>query len=131
MQINGLLPDDTGMFQCFARNLAGEIQTNTYLAVTSTYPPHMLLPLAPPFLPLHFRIVHLLPYLTRPHLSLYKYTDLSAAFMKRERGRRINLGRRAREKETGVSMGVGARERDKEGERGLSEAEGRETQRIP
>lgn len=35
LQINGLLPDDTGMFQCFARNLAGEIQTNTYLAVTS------------------------------------------------------------------------------------------------
>lgn len=36
LQINGLLPDDTGMFQCFARNLAGEIQTNSYLAVTST-----------------------------------------------------------------------------------------------
>lgn len=35
LQINGLLPDDTGMFQCFARNMAGEIQTNTYLAVTS------------------------------------------------------------------------------------------------
>ncbi|KAI2666017.1 Protein sidekick-2 [Labeo rohita] len=35
LQINGLLPDDTGMFQCFARNLAGEIQTNTYLAVTN------------------------------------------------------------------------------------------------
>lgn len=35
LRINGLLPDDTGMFQCFARNLAGEIQTNTYLAVTS------------------------------------------------------------------------------------------------
>ena len=39
LQINGLLPDDTGMFQCFARNLAGEIQTNTYLAVTSTSSP--------------------------------------------------------------------------------------------
>lgn len=26
------------MFQCFARNLAGEIQTNTYLAVTSMSP---------------------------------------------------------------------------------------------
>ncbi|XP_043956286.1 protein sidekick-2 isoform X1 [Gambusia affinis] len=38
LQINGLLPDDTGMFQCFARNLAGEIQTNTYLAVTSIAP---------------------------------------------------------------------------------------------
>ncbi|KAK5913988.1 hypothetical protein CgunFtcFv8_008461 [Champsocephalus gunnari] len=38
LQINGLLPDDTGMFQCFARNHAGEIQTNTYLAVTSIAP---------------------------------------------------------------------------------------------
>ncbi|KAJ0001330.1 hypothetical protein NQD34_006350 [Periophthalmus magnuspinnatus] len=38
LQINGLLPDDTGMFQCFARNRAGEIQTNTYLAVTSIAP---------------------------------------------------------------------------------------------
>lgn len=38
LQINGLLPDDTGMFQCFARNHAGEIQTNTYLAVTSRSP---------------------------------------------------------------------------------------------
>uniref|UniRef100_A0A673JRG7 Protein sidekick-2-like n=1 Tax=Sinocyclocheilus rhinocerous TaxID=307959 RepID=A0A673JRG7_9TELE len=38
LQINGLLPDDTGMFQCFARNFAGEIQTNTYLAVTSIAP---------------------------------------------------------------------------------------------
>lgn len=35
LQVNGLLPDDTGMFQCFARNVAGEVQTNTYLAVTS------------------------------------------------------------------------------------------------
>ncbi|XP_036408661.1 protein sidekick-2-like [Megalops cyprinoides] len=38
LQINGLLPDDTGMFQCFARNLAGEVQTSTYLAVTSIAP---------------------------------------------------------------------------------------------
>uniref|UniRef100_A0A8C9TQV2 Sidekick cell adhesion molecule 2 n=1 Tax=Scleropages formosus TaxID=113540 RepID=A0A8C9TQV2_SCLFO len=38
LQINGLLPDDTGMFQCFARNPAGEVQTNTYLAVTSIAP---------------------------------------------------------------------------------------------
>ncbi|XP_051904168.1 protein sidekick-2-like [Hippocampus zosterae] len=38
LRINGLLPDDTGMFQCFARNPAGEIQTNTYLAVTSIAP---------------------------------------------------------------------------------------------
>jgi len=37
LQINGLLPDDTGMFQCFARNQAGEVQTNTYLAVTSEF----------------------------------------------------------------------------------------------
>lgn len=60
LQINGLLPDDTGMFQCFARNLAGEIQTNSYLAVTSTsvrpsvHPPawdisKKLLLLHPPF----------------------------------------------------------------------------------
>ncbi|XP_060883769.1 protein sidekick-2 isoform X6 [Labrus mixtus] len=38
LQVNGLLPDDTGMFQCFARNSAGEVQTNTYLAVTSIAP---------------------------------------------------------------------------------------------
>lgn len=38
LQVNGLLPDDTGMFQCFARNVAGEVQTNTYLAVTSESP---------------------------------------------------------------------------------------------
>ncbi|XP_035469228.1 protein sidekick-2 isoform X4 [Scophthalmus maximus] len=38
LQVNGLLPDDTGMFQCFARNMAGEVQTNTYLAVTSIAP---------------------------------------------------------------------------------------------
>lgn len=35
LQIIGLVPDDTGMFQCFARNSAGEVQTSTYLAVTS------------------------------------------------------------------------------------------------
>ncbi|KAJ8384733.1 hypothetical protein AAFF_G00199390 [Aldrovandia affinis] len=38
LQINGLLPDDTGMFQCFARNLAGEVQTSIYIAVTSFAP---------------------------------------------------------------------------------------------
>ncbi|KAM8836507.1 protein sidekick-2 isoform 4-T4 [Spinachia spinachia] len=38
LQVNGLLPGDTGMFQCFARNVAGEVQTNTYLAVTSIAP---------------------------------------------------------------------------------------------
>lgn len=44
LQVNGLLPDDTGMFQCFARNVAGEVQTNTYLAVTSECPSPVLLP---------------------------------------------------------------------------------------
>ncbi|KAG9337888.1 hypothetical protein JZ751_027540 [Albula glossodonta] len=38
LHINGLLPDDTGMFQCFARNLAGEVQTSIYIAVTSIAP---------------------------------------------------------------------------------------------
>ncbi|XP_014391689.1 PREDICTED: protein sidekick-2 [Myotis brandtii] len=38
LQISGLVPDDTGMFQCFARNSAGEVQTSTYLAVTSIAP---------------------------------------------------------------------------------------------
>nr|XP_028569798.1 protein sidekick-2 isoform X5 [Podarcis muralis] len=38
LQISGLMPDDTGMFQCFARNAAGEVQTSTYLAVTSIAP---------------------------------------------------------------------------------------------
>lgn len=45
LQISGLLPDDTGMFQCFARNAAGEVQTTTYLAVTSRcQPPSALNP---------------------------------------------------------------------------------------
>lgn len=39
LQISGLLPDDTGMLQCFAHNAAGEAQTSTYLAVTSKCPP--------------------------------------------------------------------------------------------
>lgn len=43
LQISGLVPDDTGMFQCFARNAAGEVQTSTYLAVTSK----LVLPLHP------------------------------------------------------------------------------------
>uniref|UniRef100_A0A8C5URT6 Sidekick cell adhesion molecule 2 n=1 Tax=Microcebus murinus TaxID=30608 RepID=A0A8C5URT6_MICMU len=34
LQISGLAPDDTGMFQCFARNAAGEVQTSTYLAAS-------------------------------------------------------------------------------------------------
>ena len=43
LQISGLVPDDTGMFQCFARNAAGEVQTSTYLAVTSKSFPALLL----------------------------------------------------------------------------------------
>lgn len=39
LQISGLLPDDTGMLQCFAHSAAGEAQTSTYLAVTSKCPP--------------------------------------------------------------------------------------------
>lgn len=55
LQVNGLLPDDTGMFQCFARNQAGEVQTNTYLAVTSEFvfwsvSPDYIFPLSPFFL---------------------------------------------------------------------------------
>lgn len=64
LQINGLLPDDTGMFQCFARNLAGEIQTNTYLAVTSGSASSKLSAHLPPssaHLPLHP------PTTTTPH----------------------------------------------------------------
>uniref|UniRef100_A0A452F1Q6 Sidekick cell adhesion molecule 2 n=1 Tax=Capra hircus TaxID=9925 RepID=A0A452F1Q6_CAPHI len=38
LQISGLVPDDTGILQCFARNAAGEAQTSTYLAVTSIAP---------------------------------------------------------------------------------------------
>ena len=38
LQISGLVPDDTGILQCFARNAAGEAQTSTYLAVTSESP---------------------------------------------------------------------------------------------
>ncbi|XP_043941066.1 protein sidekick-2 [Protopterus annectens] len=38
LQISGLVPLDTGMFQCFATNSAGETQTYAYLAVTSIAP---------------------------------------------------------------------------------------------
>lgn len=51
LQISGLVPDDTGMLQCFARNAAGEAQTSTYLAVTSESPSAVLpesLPSPPP-----------------------------------------------------------------------------------
>ena len=47
LQISGLVPDDTGMFQCFARNAAGEVQTSTYLAVTS----ELAFPVLPESLP--------------------------------------------------------------------------------
>uniref|UniRef100_A0A8C8SF52 Sidekick cell adhesion molecule 1 n=1 Tax=Pelusios castaneus TaxID=367368 RepID=A0A8C8SF52_9SAUR len=38
LQIQGLHPDDSGIFQCFASNKAGEIQTHTYLDVTNMTP---------------------------------------------------------------------------------------------
>uniref|UniRef100_A0A452IWN8 Uncharacterized protein n=1 Tax=Gopherus agassizii TaxID=38772 RepID=A0A452IWN8_9SAUR len=38
LQIQGLHPDDSGIFQCFASNKAGEIQTHTYLDVTNITP---------------------------------------------------------------------------------------------
>lgn len=38
LRIQKLLPEDSGIFQCFASNEGGEIQTHTYLAVTSEYP---------------------------------------------------------------------------------------------
>ncbi|XP_075422091.1 protein sidekick-1 isoform X2 [Ascaphus truei] len=38
LQIHGLHPQDSGIFQCFAKNEAGEIQTQTYLDVTNLAP---------------------------------------------------------------------------------------------
>lgn len=35
LRIQKLHPDDSGIFQCFASNEGGEIQTHTYLDVTS------------------------------------------------------------------------------------------------
>lgn len=35
LQIRRLQPNDAGIFQCFARNAAGELQVHTYLDVTS------------------------------------------------------------------------------------------------
>lgn len=35
LQIRRLQPSDAGIFQCFARNAAGETQVHTYLDVTS------------------------------------------------------------------------------------------------
>lgn len=39
LRIQGLRPEDSGIFQCFASNEGGEIQTYTYLDVTSEYCP--------------------------------------------------------------------------------------------
>ncbi|XP_039630055.1 protein sidekick-1 isoform X2 [Polypterus senegalus] len=38
LQITKVRPEDSGIFQCFAQNFAGEIQTHTYLDVTSMAP---------------------------------------------------------------------------------------------
>ncbi|KAK1805199.1 hypothetical protein P4O66_019553 [Electrophorus voltai] len=38
LQVRRLQPNDTGIFQCFARNAAGEAQVHTYLDVTSMAP---------------------------------------------------------------------------------------------
>ncbi|XP_067911915.1 protein sidekick-1 isoform X2 [Heterodontus francisci] len=38
LQIQGLVPEDSGIFQCFARNEAGDIQTPSYLTVTNIAP---------------------------------------------------------------------------------------------
>lgn len=94
LQINGLLPDDTGMFQCFARNLAGEIQTNTYLAVTSTSKHHLGLSITLSSFITHLHYIHLLPYLLSD-VSFYKVCDLSAAFTlrKKERLERVIIPR--------------------------------------
>ena len=39
LRIQHLRPEDSGIFQCFASNEGGEIQTYTYLDVTSEYCP--------------------------------------------------------------------------------------------
>ncbi|MBN3277397.1 SDK1 protein, partial [Polyodon spathula] len=44
LRIRGVRPKDAGIFQCFARNTAGEIQTHTYLDVTSMAPTFTQLP---------------------------------------------------------------------------------------
>lgn len=68
LQVNGLLPDDTGMFQCFARNQAGEVQTNTYLAVTSEF----IRPSLSPTFPLCLSCSHTL-------MHKYMWTFISSA----------------------------------------------------
>ncbi len=110
LQINGLLPDDTGMFQCFARNLAGEIQTNTYLAVTSTSKHHLGLSITLSSFITLLPYIHLLPYLLS-NVSFYKACDLSAAFTlrKKERLRRVIIpSLRVRDsKNNGCFVGTG------------------------
>ncbi|XP_061455411.1 protein sidekick-1 isoform X4 [Rhineura floridana] len=44
LQIQGLQPDDSGIFQCFARNDAGEMQSRTFLGVTNIAPTFSRLP---------------------------------------------------------------------------------------
>ncbi|MGH0129283.1 UNVERIFIED_CONTAM: hypothetical protein FKN15_038666 [Acipenser sinensis] len=44
LRIRGVRPEDAGIFQCFARNTAGEIQTHAYLDVTSMAPTFTQLP---------------------------------------------------------------------------------------
>ncbi|XP_053221811.1 protein sidekick-1 isoform X3 [Podarcis raffonei] len=44
LQIQGLQPDDSGIFQCFARNDAGEMQSRTFLDVTNIAPTFSRLP---------------------------------------------------------------------------------------
>ncbi|XP_076865315.1 protein sidekick-1 isoform X2 [Brachyhypopomus gauderio] len=44
LQVRRLKPDDAGIFQCFARNAAGEVQVHTYLDVTSMAPAFSALP---------------------------------------------------------------------------------------
>lgn len=39
LQVRKLQPSDAGIFQCFARNSAGEAQVHTYLDVTSESDP--------------------------------------------------------------------------------------------
>lgn len=39
LRIEQLRPHDSGIFQCFASNEGGEVQTSTYLDVTSEYQP--------------------------------------------------------------------------------------------
>lgn len=43
LQVRKLQPSDAGIFQCFARNSAGEAQVHTYLDVTSESDPEAVL----------------------------------------------------------------------------------------